>query len=125
MYKVIHNNLIIDLIKEPRYVRYLQKTKRFIGTDRLAATGIMSSDGEEFYQLMDRPRLSPEKLRVVQLVEISEEEFNKLSSQKIKTREVNSDANIKLQNQIDNLTQIVEQLAQQNKILLEQLGRVK
>lgn len=112
-------------MKEPRYVRYLQKTKRFIGTDRLAATGVMSSDGEEFYQLADKPRLSPEKLRVVQLVEISEEEFNKLSSQKNEVKEVNSDINANLQNQIDNLAQIVEQLAQQNKILLEQLEKIK
>lgn len=125
MYKVIHNNLIIDLMKEPRYVRYLQKTKRFIGTDRLAATGVMSSDGEEFYQLADKPRLSPEKLRVVQLVKISEEEFNKLSSQKNEVKEVNSDINANLQNQIDNLAQIVEQLAQQNKILLKQLEKIK
>ena len=44
MYKLIYNNMVVDLLKEARYVRYMKNSKRWIGTDSQSAHGIMGSN---------------------------------------------------------------------------------
>lgn len=119
MYKVIYNNLIIDVMEKPRYVRFLPRSERIVGTDRLAATGIMSSNGEEVYHLEGKTNNYQEKLKTVRLVAIEEEEFKRLKNQ-LTSLEENSSTN-KLQLQIDALAEMVNQLNQQNQNLLQQI----
>lgn len=120
MYKVVFNNLIIDIMEKPRYTRFLPKSQRIVGTDRLAATGIMSSNGEEVYHLEGKTNNYPEKLKTVQLIKIEKEEFERLKSQKTEIKEETL-VPAAVQSQIDALAAIVSQLSAQNETLLQQI----
>lgn len=120
MYKVVFNNLIIDIVEKPRYTRFLPKSQRVVGTDRLAATGIMSSNGEEVYHLEGKTNNYPEKLKTVQLIKIEKEEFERLKSQKTEIKEETL-VPVTVQSQIDALAAMVSQLSAQNQTLLQQI----
>lgn len=120
MYKVIFNNLVIDIMEKPRYTRFLPKSQRIVGTDRLAATGIMSSNGEEVYHLEGKTNNYPEKLKTVQLIKIEKEEFERLKSQKTEIKE-EALVPAAVQSQIDALAAMVSQLSAQNETLLQQI----
>ena len=120
MYKVVFNNLIIDIMEKPRYTRFLPKSERVVGTDRLAATGIMSSNGEEVYHLEGKTNNYPEKLKTVQLIKIEKEEFERLKSQKTEIKEETL-VPAAVQSQIDALAAMVSQLSAQNETLLQQI----
>ena len=120
MYKVVFNNLIIDIMEKPRYTRFLPKSQRIVGTDRLAATGIMSSNGEEVYHLEGKTNNYPEKLKTVQLIKIEKEEFERLKSQKTEIKEETL-VPAAVQSQIDALATMVSQLSAQNQTLLQQI----
>lgn len=120
MYKVIFNNLVIDIMEKPRYTRFLPKSQRIVGTDRLAATGIMSSNGEEVYHLEGKTNNYPEKLKTVQLIKIEKEEFERLKSQKTEIKEETL-VPAAVQSQIDALAAMVNQLSVQNETLLQQI----
>ena len=123
MYKVIFNNLIIDVMEKPRYTRFLPKSQRIVGTDRLAATGIMSSNGEEVYHLEGKTNNYPEKLKTVQLIKIEKEEFERLKSQKTEIKEETL-VPAAVQSQIDALAAMVSQLSAQNETLLQQIEEI-
>lgn len=123
MYKVIFNNLIIDIMEKPRYTRFLPKSQRIVGTDRLAATGIMSSNGEEVYHLEGKTNNYPEKLKTVQLIKIEKEEFERLKSQKTEIKEETL-VPAAVQSQIDALAAMVSQLSAQNETLLQQIEEI-
>ena len=123
MYKIIFNNLIIDIMEKPRYTRFLPKSQRVVGTDRLAATGIMSSNGEEIYHLEGKTNNYPEKLKTVQLIKIEKEEFERLKSQKTEIKEETL-VPAAVQNQIDALAAMVSQLSAQNQTLLQQIEEI-
>ena len=120
MYKVIFNNLVIDIMEKPRYTRFLPKSQRIVGTDRLAATGIMSSNGEEVYHLEGKTNNYPEKLKTVQLIKIEKEEFERLKSQKTEIKEETL-VPAAVQSQIDALAAMVSQLSARNQTLLQQI----
>lgn len=123
MYKVIFNNLVIDIMEKPRYTRFLPKSERVVGTDRLAATGIMSSNGEEVYHLEGKTNNYPEKLKTVQLIKIEKEEFERLKSQKTEIKEETL-VPVAVQSQIDALAAMVSQLSAQNQTLLQQIEEI-
>lgn len=123
MYKVIFNNLVIDIMEKPRYTRFLPKSQRVVGTDRLAATGIMSSNGEEVYHLEGKTNNYPEKLKTVQLIKIEKEEFERLKSQKTEIKEETL-VPAAVQSQIDALAAMVSQLSAQNQTLLQQIEEI-
>lgn len=123
MYKVVFNNLIIDIMEKPRYTRFLPKSERVVGTDRLAATGIMSSNGEEVYHLEGKTNNYPEKLKTVQLIKIEKEEFERLKSQKTEIKEETL-VPAAVQSQIDVLAAMVSQLSAQNETLLQQIEEI-
>ena len=120
MYKVIFNNLVIDIMEKPRYTRFLPKSQRVVGTDRLAATGIMSSNGEEIYHLEGKTNNYPEKLKTVQLIKIEKEEFERLKSRKTEIKEETL-VPAAIQSQIDALAAMVNQLSAQNETRLQQI----
>ena len=123
MYKVVFNNLIIDIMEKPRYTRFLPKSQRIVGTDRLAATGIMSSNGEEVYHLEGKTNNYPEQLKTVQLIKIEKEEFERLKSQKTEIKEETL-VPAAVQSQIDALAAMVSQLSAQNETLLQQIEEI-
>lgn len=52
MYKIIHNNVIVDVVKELRYVRYIPEIKKVVPTSASTAQAICGSDNRTFYALM-------------------------------------------------------------------------
>lgn len=72
MYKIIQNNKVIDVVKIPRFVRFLASGYIAL-TDKTSAQGIVGSDNQTIYSFKARPGRS-----VVSIKEITLEEFNRL-----------------------------------------------
>lgn len=43
LYKVIHNNMLVDLLSDVQWIRYLPRQKRVVMTDRQSANGVMGN----------------------------------------------------------------------------------
>lgn len=80
-YKVINNNMVVDLLQKIRYVRYLPKSKRWITTEAQSAHGFIGSDGNTIYLLEGRNCAYEEKLLQARLESVSEEEYSRLANE--------------------------------------------
>ena len=77
MYKIIHNNKVIDIVRFPRFIKFLS-TGHIAITDKSSAHGIVGSDGKTLYSFS---ATSNKKLPIVVIEPINnEEEFSKLAS---------------------------------------------
>ena len=81
MYKIIHNNIIIDVVKNLRYVRYIPELKRLIPCGATTAQGICGSLSGTYYALQG-VNLPVEKnhWKKVSYFKIDEKEYNDLKS---------------------------------------------
>lgn len=80
MYKILHNNLIIDVIKELKFVRYISTIKKIIPTSAISAHGIQGSKPCVYYALrgVDIPS-EKSHWKVITYEPINEVEYNLLS----------------------------------------------
>lgn len=78
MYKILYNNITIDVIKNIIYCQYLQ-SGRTLRTDKVSANCIVSSDGEQVYHIVGTPAL-PEGYKSVEIIPIDKEEYDYLCS---------------------------------------------
>lgn len=79
--KVIYNKMVIDVLKNPVFLRYIQSSKRFRETDEGSANAVFSSDYSEKYHLVNTTAiLSGQNYKDVSLVEISEAEYNSIKA---------------------------------------------
>lgn len=104
MYKVIENNQIIDVLEEAQFIKYLPKSKKQILVDERQANGVVSSNGNEVYHLLNTPYTFAESKRTVSLVQIGEEEYNNLTCQ-LKENE-------RLEKRVEELERIIRELYQ-------------
>lgn len=74
MYKIIHNNKVIDVVKRPQFLKFLASGYIAI-TDKSSANGIASSDKKTAYSFQPR-----QKYKTVTVEEITSTEFERLSS---------------------------------------------
>lgn len=116
MIKIIHNNLIIDVCKEANYVRFLPNNKRFVRSNKEVANGIIGSDDNTIYHLKNTPYNFLNDLKTVNVVEINEEEYNRLTTEKI--YEDNSGA---IQEEVNDLKKLV---LQQNELIAQLLKKL-
>lgn len=81
--KIIYNSVVIDIIKDPKWVIWVKRSGRFLETDSMTANGIVSSDGSNVYNISGCDKFAgrEEESKVVTPVEISESEYNCLRSQ--------------------------------------------
>ena len=79
MFKVLYNNITIDVIDKPIYCRYMTSSKRALRTDKVSANCIVSSDGSGFYHLVGTPAI-PDEYKTVELIPIEKEEYDYLQS---------------------------------------------
>ena len=98
-YKLMSNNMVIDLLTEARWVRYLPNAKRFVATDSQAANGIMGSDHDTVYHVFGKPYNFNGEIKTVEVVKIDGMEYNMLQSQFMLQKQEN-DA---IKNEIGNL----------------------
>lgn len=78
MFKVLYNNITIDVMKKPIYCKYLQ-SGRTLRTDKVSANCIVSSDGSQVYHIVGTPVL-PEGYKSVEIVSIDKKEYDYLCS---------------------------------------------
>lgn len=78
MFKVLYNNITIDVIKKPIYCKYLNNG-RILRTDKVSANCIVSSDGSQVYHIVGTPVL-PEGYKSVEIVKIEKDEYDYLCS---------------------------------------------
>ena len=79
MYKVLYNNVTIDVLKKPIYCMYLA-SGHTLRTDEVSANCIVSSNGEGFYHLVGKTPAMPEGYKSVELIPIEKEEYEYLCS---------------------------------------------
>ena len=48
MIKILYNNMVLDINKNERYVRYIPEINRFVSSSRDSANGILGSDNIPF-----------------------------------------------------------------------------
>lgn len=117
MYKLMNGDLVVDILRKVCYVRYLPRSKRWVGTDAFSAHGVMSSDGQRIYLLYGRAHACPDELTSVMIMPIDEAEYEKLAMQMAaQNRETES-----LRAEIDDLK---TQLDAQNSLLLQILSKL-
>lgn len=77
MYKIINNDKVIDIVLDPKFIRFLS-TGHITLTDKSSAQGILGSDDHTIYSFMP---IVGKNYTVVTVTKItSKEEFSRLSS---------------------------------------------
>ena len=61
-YKLMNGEIVVDVLRDAQYVRYLPRAKRWVNTDALSANGILGGDGDTVYHLYGRACSCPENL---------------------------------------------------------------
>lgn len=113
MYKLMSNNVVVDLLQTICYVRYLPTQARLIVTDRQSANGVMGSDKDTLYHLEGTPSTFEDDVETVRVVEIDDEEYEKLNAEFV----FQSKKQANLENEVSELKSMVEK---QN-VILEKL----
>lgn len=102
MYKIIENGQIIDVLETLQFVKCLPKTQRTIIVDERQANGIMSSNGNEIYHLLNTPNTFSETKKTVSFYKIDLEEYNRLTTQ--------LKENKRLEKKVEELERIIKEL---------------
>ena len=116
-YKLKNGEIVVALLRDAQYVRYLPRAKRWVNTDALSANGILGGDGDTVYHLYGRACSCPEDLVKVRPIRIEESEFLALKSQMAASQAENKI----LRQEIDALK---EQLDEQNSLLQQILANL-
>ena len=90
MYKILYNNITIDVMRKIKYCKYLQRSARTILTDAVSANCIVSSNGSEVYHLAGTPSM-PEGYKSVMIVPIGKAEYEYLTSLIAKGQPIEAD----------------------------------
>lgn len=85
-FKVIKNNRMIDLLKDPIYVKYQKKHDVFLVCPENEAQGIVGSDGNTIWHVDIYPSIEKE-IDTVSLIEIDKYEYTQLLALNMKTPE--------------------------------------
>lgn len=107
MYKIIHNNQIIDVMENIHYVKCLPRTQKVLGVDRNQANGITSSDGSTIYHIYGTPHTFAEKKKSVTIEQISKEEYLKLTTEMKTEKDLESRVK-ELEKMVQSLLSIIE-----------------
>ena len=102
MYKIIERGQIIDVLENLQFIKYLPKSKKSILVDERQANGILSSNGNEIYHLLNTPYTFEDVKRTVCFEKVDKEEFDRLTTQ-LKDNEY-------LEKRIEELERIIREL---------------
>ena len=116
-YKVISNNMVVDLLTELKFVRQLPNSTRCILTDKYSANGIVGSDNNIIYHLQNTDDTFSEGTTTVTYEVISEDTYRALAATAAQSKQ----QNIELQNRVSSLEELVEK---QNTLLETLLAKL-
>lgn len=116
-YKLMNNDIVVDLLRKVCYVRYLPKSKRWVITDPQSAHGVMGSDNNTIYLLDGRSCAYEGALTRVLVEEISEEEYMKFANEIALRAKEKEELNRKIES-------LEETLANQNALLQQILAKL-
>lgn len=131
-YKIVFNDMIIDAVSDPVWVIWLKRAGRFQQTDRSTANGVVMRDGSGVYNIAGKGTFTgyDEPFKTVSVVEITEPEYESLMAQittgadgEIENHEP-TETEI-LQQRIDELGQLINDVAFRGDGLAEQLEAAK
>lgn len=77
-YKVIKDGKIIDVLDEIIYLKYNEKHKRFLHSNKNYAQAILSSDSKQVWHINSLLNIPAAGYETVELEEINISEYNKL-----------------------------------------------
>lgn len=81
MYKIIYDNIVIDVVEKIKYAKYLPKSKHTVITGKASANCIIGSNNKDRYHLKGVPYPQGCNLKSVSLIEIDDIEYKKLISE--------------------------------------------
>lgn len=116
-YKLMSNDIVMDLLREVSYVRYLPKAQRWVITDPQSAHGVMGSDHDKIFYIEGRKCACKEKYPRVIVKEISEQEYNNLATHFFAQQEENAELKERMANLELKMAQQTDLLAEQNALL--------
>ena len=93
MFKIIYNNLVIDVVKKPKYMRYLNKSGRIVVSDKTSAHCVMGSNNKDVYLLQGATRPEGKDWKEVTLKQITENEYNSLLQSLAASQSICADKN--------------------------------
>lgn len=117
MVKIIYNNLIIDLCREERYLKYLPQQNHYIEVKKYLANAILGSDNNTVYHLSGTPYNFPNEIKSVKVKEIEETEYKTLAAQRI----LQDSQTEGLREEVDSLKQAV---IKQNELIQQLLNKL-
>lgn len=113
MIKILYNNMVLDINKNERYVRYIPEIDRFISSSKESANGILGSDNNTVYHLAGTKDNFLVKTKTVLVEQINQQEFSELAGKLM----IQKEEDTKLKEDVESLKQMV---TQQN-FLIQQL----
>lgn len=108
MFKILYNNITIDVMKKIIYCKYLQSGRK-IRTDKTSANCIVSSNGEQVYHIVGTPSL-PEGYKSVEIIPIDKSEYDYLCSLITKGESLDIDLITTRENKIVEMSAISEKI---------------
>lgn len=117
MYKIIYQNMIIDVMSKIKYCKYIKIANRTLLCDKASANCIVSSDGSQVYHIKGTLAM-PTEYKSVEIVEIDKEEYDYLCSLTIQEKPIPNN----LDNSLDDpivLKQRVSELQNEVNMLTE------
>jgi hypothetical protein len=81
LYKIVYDNIVIDVIETIKYARYLSKSKHTAITDKTSANCIIGSNNKDRYHIKGIPYPKGCNFKTVSIIEIDEKEYNELLNQ--------------------------------------------
>lgn len=123
MYKIIYQNMIIDVMKKLKYCKYVRIANRTLLCDKTSANCIVSSNGEQVYHIKGTLAV-PTNYKTVEIVEIDKEEYDYLCSLTVQENPIpsNMDKDLddpivlkqrvsELQSEVDMLTECILEMS--------------
>ena len=93
MFKIIYNNLVIDVVKKPKYMRYLSKSGRLVVSDKTSSHCVMGSNDKDVYLLQGVTRPEGKDWKEVALKQITENEYESLFQSLASNQSICADKN--------------------------------
>lgn len=85
MYKIVYNDIVIDVIETIRYAKYLSKSKHTVITSKASANCIIGSNNKDRYHIKGVPYPKDCNFKTVSIIEIDEKEYKELINNKSNT----------------------------------------